>query len=120
MGHADRPTLIVMFASWCPHCRAELAEIATLRATHPELRVIGVDYWAQEGYDHRGSSTALRAFVTASVPWLEVVEADDALYAALGSPPHLPTTFVYGATGALVTRLDGEQSRRSLARALGY
>ncbi len=120
VGHAASPTLVVVFASWCPHCRAELREIAALRTAHPELRVVGIDYRPQEEYADRGGPTQLRTFVTASVPWLDVVQADDALFAQLGSPPHLPTTFVFDASGAPRGRLDGEASRLRLGRALGF
>ena len=120
VGHAAVPTLVVVFASWCPHCRVEFRELAALRSAHPDLRIVGIDYQPQEEYDHRGGPAQLRAFVADVVPWLEVVAADDALFAALGSPPHIPTTLVFDATGAPTARLGGEASRARLARALGY
>lgn len=108
IGHADAPTLVVVFASWCQYCRGELLELTALRAAHPELRVVGVAYHALETYDRRapGTADALHTFVATTAPWLRVVDADDALYAALGAPATVPATFAYAAGGALLARFD--------------
>lgn len=99
VGASDRPTLVVVFASWCPHCKEEFVELEALRAHH--VRLLGVNYRGHEEYDHRGNSAAVRAFA-ARTPWLRVVPVDDALFAALGSPPLIPSIYVFDRTGALV------------------
>lgn len=101
-----KATIVVVFASWCAHCRAELRALDALRAAHPQLRIVGVSYKGHEEYDHRGNPEALRAYVAANAPWLRVVPCDDALFTQLGSPPRIPTLFVYDATGALVETFD--------------
>jgi thiol-disulfide isomerase/thioredoxin len=95
-----------VFASWCEHCRTELDVIAKLRAQHPALRVLGANYKGHEEYDHRGSASAVRAYVAANAPWLRVVPIDDAVFAVLGRPPTVPTMFVYDHAGALIGTFD--------------
>lgn len=101
-----KATIVVLFASWCVHCRSELATLDALRAAHPQLRILGVNYRAHEEYDHRGNAEAVRAYVAANAPWLRVVPCDDGLYSQLGSPPKIPTLFVYDQSGALVETFD--------------
>ena len=99
VGASDQPTLVVVFASWCPHCREEFVELAALRTHH--VRLLGANYRGHEEYDHRGNSVAVRAFA-ARTPWLRVVPIDDALFAALGSPPLIPSIYVFDRAGTLV------------------
>ncbi len=106
VGPTRHATVIAMFASWCVHCRTEFQELTALRAVRPDIRILGVTYRGHEEYADRGSLTAVRAFVATSVPWLRVVQAGDALFAALGSPPKVPTILVFDARGALVATFD--------------
>jgi len=94
-GAAAPATIVIVFASWCVHCRDELAAIDQLRALHPGLRTLGVNYRAHEEYDNRGDAERVRAYVGDHAPWLVVVPVDDAVFAALGRPPKVPTLFVY-------------------------
>jgi len=101
-----RATVVVVFASWCSHCRDELAVLGGLVADRPGVRVVGVNYKGHEEYDARGNSAAVRAYVQGSVPWLRVVPAGDRLFGELGSPPKVPTMFVYDASDRLVEVFD--------------
>lgn len=99
-------TLVVSFASWCVHCKHELAVIGALRDAHPRVRIIGVNYKAHEEYASRGSSDAVRAYLAASAPWLRVVPIGDDIFRAFGAPPKVPTMFVFDRGGALVKTYD--------------
>lgn len=113
IGHTDAAvTLVVSFASWCVHCKAELAVIDSLRGAHPRVRILGVSYKAHEEYANRGSSDAVRAFVRASAPWMRVAPIEDDVFRALGSPPKVPTMFVFDRAGALVETYD--RNRRAM------
>lgn len=103
---AARATMVVVFASWCQHCKVELAVIDSLRASHPRLRILGVSYRAHEEYAERGSATALRAYVATHAPWLRVIVADEALFSALGRPPKVPTIYVFDQAGGLAAHYD--------------
>jgi thiol-disulfide isomerase/thioredoxin len=105
VGHADAPTVAIVFASWCEHCKAELAELDAVRARHPNVRLLGVNYRGHEEYGARGGSAAVTAFA-ARYAWLRVVPIGDDVWAALGSPPAIPTLYVYDSRGALVRIFD--------------
>lgn len=110
-----RPTIVVVFASWCGHCHHALAELATLG---DGVRVLGVNYRGHEEYDHRGDSAAVRRYVAEHAPWLRVVPAGEVLFRALGRPPKVPTLYVYDRGGALVARYDRRERAIPDAREL--
>src|SRR5262245_41381152 len=99
-------TVVVVFASWCSHCRDELAAIDQIRLAHPGMRAVGVNYRGHEEYDQLGDAAKVRAYVGAHAPWLIVVPAGDDLFTALGRPPKIPTIYVYDRDGALVEVYD--------------
>lgn len=118
VGHDARPTIVVSFASWCPHCRHELAMLTALRQAHPNARVLGINYMAFELYNHRGNATAVRTYVADNAPWLRVVPVDDALFERFGSPPRVPTMWVFAADGSLARTFDPRRRRAPAAAEL--
>ena len=52
-----RATMLVFFASWCPHCNREAPIISDLKGQHQDLRVIMV------GIDEKDNSDKVREFV---------------------------------------------------------
>ncbi len=105
IGASRTPTVVMLLASWCHRCRDEIAVFAAIRGQHPHVRWLGLNYKAHEEYDQRGSSVAIRALAD-ETPWLRIVPADDALFATFGSPPKVPTIFVYDSKGVLVETFD--------------
>lgn len=105
VGEQRTPTVVMVLASWCHRCRDELAVFDTLRGQHPHIRWLGLSYKPHEEYDQRGNPAALRALAD-ETPWLRIVPANDALFAAFGRPPKVPTIFVYDSRGALVATFD--------------
>ncbi len=99
---AGEPTIFVVFASWCGHCRKELAVLAELRAGEPRVHVIGIN--AYEEWEQASDEATLRAYVAESAPWLPVVRADKALLKSLGGVPKIPSVFVFDGAGRLVER----------------
>ncbi len=106
VGRSEQVTLVVSFASWCIHCKDELAVIASVREVHPRVRILGVNYKAHEEYGGRGSSEAVRAYVRDAAPWLRVVPIGEDIFRAFGRPPKVPTMFVFDGEGALVHTYD--------------
>jgi len=103
---AARATVVFVFASWCQHCHHELAILGRLRAEHPALRILGVNYRGHEEYDHRGNSIAVKRYIAEHASWMRVVPADESLFETLGRPPKVPTMFIYDRAGALVATYD--------------
>ncbi len=96
----DRPTCLVVFASWCGPCRHELEVLGSLRPKYPGVRFIGLN--AYEAWGERSNNKQLRAFLATNAPWLEVTSAPPSLLKALGGVPHIPATFFYNRKGVLV------------------
>lgn len=104
VGTAETPTIMIVFASWCEHCRDELHELEAMRGSG--VRILGINYKGHEDYKARGSSEAVRGFVHDQAAWLRVVPIEEDVFAALGRPPLIPTMFVYDRHGALVETFD--------------
>lgn len=113
-----KATVLIVFASWCPHCHTELAILDELRGRHADLRVIGINYVGHEEYQGRGNPLVLRAYLAKHAPWLRVVPADDPLFTALGRPPKIPTIYVYDKAGALVATFDRRERPKPTTREL--
>lgn len=48
---AGKPTLMVFFASWCPHCQTEAPRIKDLAAQNPDLQVVFIGVSDRETVD---------------------------------------------------------------------
>lgn len=106
IGTSEAPaTVVIVMASWCSHCRDELGVFDRVRAQHPHVRWLAVNYKEHEEYDQRGNADAIRALAR-KVPWLRVVPAGDELYTAVGRPAKIPSILVFDHGGALVERYD--------------
>jgi hypothetical protein len=94
------PLVAVVFASWCRHCRDELALLAEIRAERPGLRIVGLN--AYEDWEGASNQEKLAIFLAENAPWLPVVRADDAMLEALGGVPKIPSLFLFSSEGKLV------------------
>jgi thiol-disulfide isomerase/thioredoxin len=96
-----RATIAVVFASWCGHCRHQIAQLAEVIDGRDDVRVLGINFLHHEEYDDRGDSQAVRDYVAAEAPWLRVVPAGERLWRELGSPSKVPTLYVFDGAGEL-------------------
>ena len=96
---AGAPTIFVVFASWCVHCRHELGVLAELRAAEPRVQIIGLN--AYEDWQDTSNEAQLRAYVAANAPWLTVVRTDAAMLRDLGGVAKIPSLFVFDGAGHL-------------------
>ena len=93
-----RVTAVVVFASWCRHCREQMDYLHQLTRAYERLRVIGVSYYESP----ENGEQAVREYVEHNAPWLRVVRADEPLFHALGRPSHVPSLFLFDGAGKLL------------------
>ena len=103
-------TVVIVMASWCSHCRNELRIFDAVRAHHPRVRWLAINYKPHEEYDGRGNAIAVRALAH-ELPWLRIVPAGEPLFDAIGRPPLIPTVLVFDRGGQLVERFDPRERR---------
>lgn len=115
--YQGRPTVLAVWAAWCPHCQKELPVLADVAADHPDVELVSVvtsigqqpgptpeEYMAEEGL----------TFPVA------VDDAKNTLGQAFGIQS-FPTTYWVGADGKVVQVTVGEtqeEQMRSLFSAL--
>lgn len=99
-----QPTLVNVWATWCPTCKAEHAEIMRIAAT-TDVRVVGINY-------KDVTSKALRWLADYGDPYdLVIVDADGALGVELGVYG-APETFLLDAHGDIVYKRVGDVNAR--------
>ena len=110
-AYAGKPTIVNLWATWCPPCRAELPLLAQAQAAHPEFNVVLVD---------QGESRELVARFLASMPAAPGgVLLDPAMRTgARFDQRAYPTTLFFDAQGRLVDTRVGGLSAGTLAQKL--
>jgi thiol-disulfide isomerase/thioredoxin len=109
----DQPTVVNLWATWCPPCIREMPVLEEAQKRYPEINFV----FANQG-EH---PETIRRFLREQGLHLENVLSDrqGGFGRATGSQG-LPTTLFYNAQGQLVDSHMGELSRASLARGLKY
>jgi len=111
-GLAGRPTVVNLWATWCPPCRREMPVLAAAQGRYPGVRFVFVN---------QGEPPAtVQAYLASQGLHLDQVLIDprSALGAGLGQRA-LPTTVFLDAQGRVVTQRIGELSPATLADKLG-
>ena len=111
-GFQGRPTVVNLWATWCPPCRREMPALQAAQASRPDVNFV---------FANQGESAAkVRAFLTSQqLPLRNVVlDLHGQVAAQIGSRG-LPTTLFFDATGRLVDTRIGELSPATLEQRLG-
>ena len=106
--HDGRPSVINLWASWCPPCRREMPVLVDGAQRFPDVRFVllnqGEDQATVEATGHQWSIP----------PTLMALDPESAVGHALGARGY-PTTLIVAADGRILARHSGEVSRASLA-----
>ncbi|GIU99060.1 MAG: hypothetical protein KatS3mg014_0676 [Actinomycetota bacterium] len=113
--YLGRPTVLAVWASWCPHCQVELPVLDRVMRDFPEVGFVTVvtaiglqpgptpeEYLREEGLDFP----------------VAVDDAAGTLGAALGIRA-FPTLYLVGSDGRVVAEMEGEVDEATLRRVIG-
>lgn len=105
-AEAGNPTLVNIFASWCPPCRAEMPMLLESDEANPEITFLGIDH--QDRYEDG------EEFVDEfDVDFATIHDLDGDVAFAVGGRG-MPTTVVFDDEGRLAGRVVGELTEQSL------
>ena len=106
-----KPTVVNLWATWCPPCQREMPVLQRAQAAHPEMHFVFLS--------QRESAEAVRDFLADHRFDLRNVLLDvDGQAGARFDQFALPTTLFFDATGRLVDQRVGELSHATLAQRL--
>lgn len=101
-----RPLLITFWASWCPPCRAEMAELADyIEANGDRVAMVAVNW--MENFAGPVSQSRLARFVDIIHPDIAVVVGNRALSDALGGVFAVPAVTIFDRQGREAFQLGG-------------
>ncbi|MDE2274998.1 MAG: TlpA family protein disulfide reductase [Burkholderiales bacterium] len=106
-----RPTVLNLWATWCPPCRREMPLLQQAQAARPDVRFVFVDQGETR-------EQVARFLAGQSLPLRNVLlDSRLAVGAAFGQRA-LPTTLFFDATGRVVSTRVGALSEATLAQRL--
>jgi peroxiredoxin len=104
-----RPVVLNFFATWCAPCRAEMGELRSFQAGHPDVTVVGVAL-------DSGDAAQVRAFAARHGVNFKVALADETTAGRFGVS-QLPTTYLVHPDGRIGRSFVGAIGARTLVRA---
>jgi thiol-disulfide isomerase/thioredoxin len=110
-GYAGKPTVVNLWATWCPPCRREMPALQQAQAANPDVNIVFVN----QGEESRTIAAFLdrQGLVLSNV----LVDPESRTGAALGHSA-LPTTLFFDAHGRLAGTRIGELSQATLTQRL--
>jgi len=106
-----KPTVVNLWATWCPPCQREMPVLQQAQAEHPEFHFLFLNQGETAG--------TVRAFITAlGLPLRNVMLDPNGEASAEFGHGALPTTPFFDAQGRLLGAHRGELSRATLAQGL--
>jgi len=113
-AYAGKPTVLAIWAPWCPHCQAELPRLSAAMAAHPDLQLVTVA--TAIGQEPGPSVGGYLADHGLTFP-VGVDDSQNTILNGLGVNS-FPTIFYVDAEGKVVQVSTGELSPDQLSAAL--
>jgi thiol-disulfide isomerase/thioredoxin len=113
-SYAGRPTVLTVWAPWCPHCRSELPVLADVVADFPSVSLVTVT----TAVDVNPGPTPLEYLRERDLSLPTAVDDTRGTLAATLGIRAFPTIYFVGSDGAVVRAAEGEVSDPDLRRIL--
>lgn len=113
--YAGSPVVLAIWASWCPHCQAELPRLAGVMKEYPTVKLLSVTSSIGE---RPGPSPAEYMKDEGLTFPVARDDADHTLLEAFGVQA-FPTIYFVGSDGRVVRSLDGEVDDGTLRTLIG-
>lgn len=107
-GLDGHPVLVTFFASWCPPCVEEFHHLNKVHAKYHDagLRIVGINVY--EEFDEN-DAVRMKRFLEVTSPRFAAVRGNEAVRAAFGGIPRIPTVMGFSTKGALRYRFVNER-----------
>lgn len=103
-GYAGKPTVLTIWASWCPHCQVELPVLDSVSKDYPDVQVTSIS--TAQGQEPGPTPQEYVAQNNISFP-VAVDDPNMTLLRAMGVQS-FPTIYFVDADGAVVGSYEGE------------
>jgi thiol-disulfide isomerase/thioredoxin len=109
----DKVLIVTFFASWCPPCRQEFADLSDLYRQYREagLEVVAINLF--EDFDNFSDDERLAAFLELTQPPFTVVKGNDAISQQFGTIRRIPSLFVFDRQGRRVLAFAHERGAQA-------
>ncbi len=105
--------IVTFFASWCPPCRQEFADLRDIYLQYREagLEVVAINLF--EDFDNFSDDERLAAFLRLTQPPFTVVKGNDAISQQFGTIRRIPSLFVFDRQGRRILAFAHERGAQA-------
>ena len=109
----DKVLIVTFFASWCPPCRQEFADLSAVYRQYRQagLEVVAINLF--EDFDNFSDDERLAAFLELTQPPFTVVKGNDAISQQFGTIRRIPSLFVFDRQGRRVLAFAHERGAQA-------
>ena len=109
----DKILIVTFFASWCPPCRQEFADLSEIYVQHREdgLEVVAINLF--EDFEDFSDDERLAVFLDLTQPPFTVVKGNDAISQQFGTIRRIPSLFVFDRQGRRVLTFAHERGAQA-------
>lgn len=109
----DKVLIVTFFASWCPPCRQEFADLSAVYRQYRQagLEVVAINLF--EDFDNFSDDERLAAFLELTQPPFTVVKGNDAISQQFGTIRRIPSLFVFDRQGRQVLAFAHERGAQA-------